>query len=107
MSLRLSEYSHKGNIDAAVAQYFCDMGGDTRLVLMDDDDGAVLAGEIHLHLVDAHDPHLSASQRLPAHGHDLASLILHADIHGVWVNIGFRIIYNELKLKAPLVSDTE
>ena len=88
MSLRLAEQAHEGDVDALVAEHPGDVRDDARLVLLHDDDCAVLAGEVDLDAVDARDAAFAAAERLAADGHDLTGGVLHADVHGVRMDVG-------------------
>ena len=59
---------------------------------MDHDHCAVFTGEIYLYLIDPHDPHLAAAQRLAPDSHRLTRGIDHGNIYGVRMDIGFDLI---------------
>src|SRR5699024_4389187 len=65
------------------------------------------AAEVHTDAVDAHDVHLAASQGLAPDGHNLSGSVLHADVHGVGVDVGLHLIGSKREGKAPLVGNAE
>ena len=70
---------------------------------MYDNQGAVLACKIHIHLVYLYNAHLSPAQRLPADRHFLALAVYHADVHRVGMDILFLLICQEGIAQPPFL----
>ena len=64
---RFPEQLHKGNVYISLAETAGDMGQDTQAVAVYDDECAVLAGKVHVYMVNAADPYLPASQGFAPH----------------------------------------
>ena len=67
VSFCFPEQLHKGNVYISFAETAGDMGQDTQEVAVYDDECAVLAGKVHVYMVNAADPYLPASQGFAPH----------------------------------------
>ena len=95
VALGLAEQAHERNVYTLVAEHLGDVRHNARLVLLNDDDRAVFTGKVNLNAVNARDAALAAAERLTADGHYLTGGILHADVHGVRMDIGLGLTRRE------------
>ena len=63
------------------------MSENSRPVIMNNDQSAVLSGKIHINMIDPADTHFSAAQRFTADRIRASALAGNMDIHSVWMNV--------------------
>ena len=73
----------KGDVNMRIGEQVGEGGEHARKVAMGYEQGAVHAGDIDAHAVDATDAHLASAEAFAAHLHGLAAGVFHIDIDGV------------------------